>query len=98
MPRLLCNQIETLAAKARIDLRDGKDGSTPKAPLGLTDREFEVLRLVAAGQSNREIADNLFISSKTASVHVSNILSKLAVPSRGAAAAMAHRLRMVDTA
>ncbi|EJC72379.1 transcriptional regulator, luxR family [Rhizobium leguminosarum bv. trifolii WSM2012] len=96
--RLLCNQIETLAAKARIDLRDGKDGSTPKAPLGLTDREFEVLRLVAAGQSNREIADNLFISSKTASVHVSNILSKLAVPSRGAAAAMAHRLRMVDTA
>nr|WP_280176709.1 LuxR C-terminal-related transcriptional regulator [Rhizobium hidalgonense] len=57
-----------------------------------------MLRLVAAGQSNREIADNLFISSKTASVHVSNILSKLAVPSRGAAAAMAHRLRMVDTA
>ncbi|MBB3647597.1 ATP/maltotriose-dependent transcriptional regulator MalT [Rhizobium sp. BK619] len=96
--RLLANQIETLAAKARIDLRGGKEGSTPKAPLGLTDREFEVLRLVAAGQSNREIADNLFISSKTASVHVSNILSKLAVPSRGAAAAMAHRLRIVDPA
>ncbi|WHO75538.1 AAA family ATPase [Rhizobium sp. BT03] len=96
--RLLCNQIETLAAKARIDLRGGKEGSPPKAPLGLTDREFEVLRLVAAGQSNRQIADNLFISSKTASVHVSNILSKLAVPSRGAAAAMAHRLRMVDPA
>ncbi|EJC83623.1 transcriptional regulator, luxR family [Rhizobium leguminosarum bv. trifolii WSM2297] len=96
--RLLCNQIETLAAKTRIDLRGGKDGGVPKAPLGLTDREFEVLRLVAAGQSNRQIADNLFISSKTASVHVSNILSKLAVPSRGAAAAMAHRLRMVDPA
>ncbi|MGV4797292.1 AAA family ATPase [Rhizobium sp. F40D2] len=96
--RLLADQIETLAAKARIDLPGGKGGSTPKAPLGLTDREFEVLRLVAAGQSNREIADNLFISSKTASVHVSNILSKLAVPSRGAAAAMAHRLRMVDPA
>ncbi|MBX5199945.1 AAA family ATPase [Rhizobium sp. NZLR1] len=96
--RLLCDQIETLAAKARIDLRGGTDGGMPKAPLGLTDREFEVLRLVAAGQSNREIADNLFISSKTASVHVSNILSKLSVPSRGAAAAMAHRLRMVDPA
>ncbi|RFB88384.1 LuxR family transcriptional regulator [Rhizobium leguminosarum bv. trifolii] len=96
--RLLCNQIETLAAKARIDLWGGKEGSLPKAPLGLTDREFEVLRLVAAGQSNRQIADSLFISAKTASVHVSNILSKLAVPSRGAAAAMAHRLRMVDPA
>lgn len=57
-----------------------------------------MLRLLAAGQSNREIADNLFISSKTASVHVSNILSKLSVPSRGAAAAMAHRLRIVDPA
>ncbi|TBZ53432.1 helix-turn-helix transcriptional regulator [Rhizobium leguminosarum] len=95
---LLGNQIETLAEKARIDLRDGKEGGMPKAPLGLTDREFEVLRLLAAGQSNREIAVNLFISSKTASVHVSNILSKLAVPSRGAAAAMAHRLRIVDPA
>jgi len=95
---LLGNQIETLAEKARIDLRDGKEGGMPKAPLGLTDREFEVLRLLAAGQSNREIAVNLFISSKTASVHVSNILSKLSVPSRGAAAAMAHRLRIVDPA
>ncbi|MBY5761758.1 AAA family ATPase [Rhizobium leguminosarum] len=95
---LLGNQIETLAEKARIDLRNGKEGGMPKAPLGLTDREFEVLRLLAAGQSNREIAVNLFISSKTASVHVSNILSKLSVPSRGAAAAMAHRLRIVDPA
>ncbi|NNH81582.1 AAA family ATPase [Rhizobium laguerreae] len=94
--RLLGNQIEALAAKARINLRDEEDEGAPKAPLGLTDREFEVLRLVAAGQSNREIAKNLFISSKTASVHVSNILSKLSVPSRGAAAAVAHRLRIID--
>ncbi|ULJ76265.1 helix-turn-helix transcriptional regulator [Rhizobium gallicum] len=93
--RLLVSQIEALAAKARVELRDGEDGGMWKAPLGLTDRELEVLRLVAAGQSNREIANNLFISSKTASVHVSNILSKLSVPSRGAAAAMAHRLRIV---
>jgi DNA-binding NarL/FixJ family response regulator len=75
--------------------RDGEDTGISKTPLGLTDREFEVLRLVAAGLSNREIANNLLISSKTASVHVSNILSKLSVPSRGAAAAMAHRLRIV---
>jgi ATP/maltotriose-dependent transcriptional regulator MalT len=64
--------------------------------LGLTDREFEVLRLVAAGKSNREIAAELFISAKTASVHVSNILAKLGVPSRGEAAAAAHRLHLLD--
>jgi DNA-binding NarL/FixJ family response regulator len=55
-----------------------------------------VLRLVAAGRSNREIAIELFISAKTASVHVSNILAKLNVASRGEAAAEAHRLRLFD--
>jgi DNA-binding CsgD family transcriptional regulator len=64
--------------------------------LGLTERELEVLRLVAAGRSNREIAGALFISPKTASVHVSNILGKLGVASRGEAAAKAHRLRLFD--
>jgi DNA-binding NarL/FixJ family response regulator len=56
-----------------------------------------VLRLVAAGHSNREIASELFISVKTASVHVSNILGKLNVTSRGEAAAAAHRLRLFDS-
>ena len=60
--------------------------------LGLTARELEVLRLVAEGHSNGEIAQELFISRKTASVHVSNILSKLGVTTRVQAAAMAHRL------
>ncbi|WP_279504514.1 helix-turn-helix transcriptional regulator [Actinomadura sp. KC06] len=64
------------------------------APLGLTPREFEVLRLVAEGRSNRDIAAALFISVKTASVHVSNILGKLDVTSRGEAAATAHRLSL----
>jgi DNA-binding NarL/FixJ family response regulator len=54
-------------------------------------REVEVLRLVAAGRSNREIAAELFISAKTASVHVSNILAKLNASSRTEAAAIAHR-------
>jgi ATP/maltotriose-dependent transcriptional regulator MalT len=72
--------------------------SDPEAPLGLTARELEVLRLVAEGRSNREIAGELFISSKTASVHVSNILGKLGVASRGEAAATAHRLRLFDDA
>ncbi|MGH3324081.1 MAG: helix-turn-helix domain-containing protein, partial [Streptomyces sp.] len=62
---------------------------------GLTQRERDVLGLVAAGRSNRQIAEQLFISPKTASVHVSNILAKLGVAGRGEAAAMAHRLRLL---
>ncbi|MGA8457951.1 MAG: helix-turn-helix transcriptional regulator, partial [Streptosporangiaceae bacterium] len=65
-------------------------------PLGLTAREFEVLRLVADGRSNPEIAARLFISAKTASVHVSNIMGKIGVASRGEAAAAAHRLHLFD--
>ena len=57
----------------------------------LTPREREVLVLVADGRSNGEIATELFISRKTASVHVSNILGKLDVSTRGQAAALAHR-------
>jgi DNA-binding NarL/FixJ family response regulator len=63
-------------------------------PFGLTAREQEVLRLVAAGRGNREIAAELFISPRTASVHVSNILAKLGVASRGEATAAAHRLHL----
>lgn len=66
----------------------------PAAALGLTPREREVLSLVADGRSNRQIADALFISPKTASVHVSHILAKLGVSGRGEAGAVAHRLRL----
>ena len=65
------------------------------APFGLTERELEVLGLLAAGLGNREIADRLFISPKTASVHVSNIYGKLGVESRVAAATVAHDLGLV---
>ena len=60
--------------------------------LGLTPREAEVLSRVAAGQTNRQIGEALFVSEKTASVHVSNILRKLGVSSRVDAAAVAQRL------
>ncbi|MEY9966316.1 DNA-binding CsgD family transcriptional regulator/tetratricopeptide (TPR) repeat protein [Streptacidiphilus sp. MAP12-16] len=65
------------------------------AAFGLTPREQGVLQLVALGRTNRQIAQELYISPKTASVHVSNILAKLEVAGRGEAAAMAHRLRLV---
>jgi len=59
---------------------------------GLTPRELEVLRLLVEGRSNRQIAEQLFISGKTASVHVTNILAKLGVHSRLEAAARAREL------
>jgi DNA-binding CsgD family transcriptional regulator len=105
--RPLGEQIAILARRARIRLTgDGSAEAGPGEPgsgdgelglgLGLTERELEVLRLVAAGRSNREIAAELYISPKTASVHVSNILGKLNVASRGEAAAKAHTLRLFD--
>jgi DNA-binding NarL/FixJ family response regulator len=60
--------------------------------LGLTSREAEVLALVAAGRTNRQIGEALYVSEKTASVHISNILRKLGVASRVDAAAIAQRL------
>ena len=62
------------------------------APGGLTRREVEVLALVAAGRTNRQIGQELFITPKTAGVHVSRILAKLGVAGRGEAAAVAYRL------
>ena len=103
----LSGDVALVARRARISLSPADERATqpavaggsgdlpaPGPALGLTAREYEVLRLIAAGQSNREIAGELFISVKTASVHVSNILGKLGVTSRGEAAATAHRLRL----
>jgi ATP/maltotriose-dependent transcriptional regulator MalT len=65
---------------------------------GLTSRELEVLRLVAAGKRNRDIAGTLFLSERTIERHVSNILRKLDVPSRSAAIAHAFRYELVRLA
>ena len=69
-----------------------------RSMFALTPRELEVLGLVALGRSNREIAAALFITAKTASIHVSNILGKLGVSGRGEAAAIAHRLGLIEPA
>jgi DNA-binding CsgD family transcriptional regulator len=95
----LRRELELLAQRGRITLEAPADPaeSMPEAPsvaasLGLTRREAEVLALVAAGRTNRQIGQALFITPKTASVHVSRILAKLGVAGRGEAAAVAHRL------
>jgi DNA-binding CsgD family transcriptional regulator len=84
--RHLVDEIEALARRARIALFDAEVAEDRSAmvasDLGLTPREVEVLALVAVGSTDREIADQLFISKKTASVHVSNLLRKLGVSNR----------------
>ncbi len=94
--RLLADVTE-LARRARIQLPGEPVVAEPTAA-GLTPRETEVLRLVAAGASNAAIAAELFISPKTVSVHVSSILAKLGASNRGEAAAIAHRRGLLDRA
>ncbi|MFE9692702.1 AAA family ATPase [Micromonospora sp. NPDC005806] len=84
---------EQVAVLAR---RVGLRGAGRPGPDLLTSREQEVLRLVAEGHSNSRIAEQLFISPKTASVHVSRIIAKLDVSNRVQAAALAHRLGLLD--
>ena len=93
----LAGEVEGLIARARLGSSDAaapaEDGDDP---FGLTPRERQVLSLVAAGKTNREIGASLYMAEKTASVHVSRILAKLDVRSRTEAAAVAHRLGLTD--
>jgi DNA-binding CsgD family transcriptional regulator len=82
--------LEALARRGRLDLGVGLPAERTLA--GLTPRELEVLRLLVEGRSNRQIAEQLFISGKTAGVHVTNLMAKLGVHSRLEAAATARRL------
>ena len=100
-------EIEALAGRARLPLATRRpssaDGHSAAPPAGgthptpgpleaLTAREHDVLGLMVEGRTNREIAAALFISEKTASVHVSHILAKLGVRSRVQAVAVVHQV------
>jgi DNA-binding CsgD family transcriptional regulator len=90
--RPLLRELTLLAERARLDLAPPPPIAAKDTLLDLTPRETEVLNLIARGLTNREIADELVISVKTAGVHVSHILRKLDAPNRREAAAIAHRL------
>jgi DNA-binding CsgD family transcriptional regulator len=95
----LSRELNALATRARLPL-ESDEPVEPRVDdadrLGLTRREREVLALVALGRTNRQIAEELFITENTAGVHVSNILGKLQVGGRGEAAAIAYRLGLVE--
>jgi DNA-binding CsgD family transcriptional regulator len=93
----LLNQIRLLAERARIPLDAPAATAGTPAPYGLTGRELAVLRLAAAGRSNAQIGAELFISPRTAGVHITNILRKLSVTNRVQAAALAERAGLLDT-
>ncbi|HET6167823.1 MAG TPA: AAA family ATPase [Marmoricola sp.] len=82
--------LEQIARRHRVRLAGA--AASPRSLGGLTARETEVLALLAEGRTNREIGETLYITEKTASVHVSNILAKLGVSNRGEAAAVARDL------
>jgi DNA-binding NarL/FixJ family response regulator/tetratricopeptide (TPR) repeat protein len=95
----LASEIEGFAVRARLRLEREPAEAAPAHdgddPFGLTARERQVLALLAAGRTNREIGAELYMAEKTASVHVSRILAKLDVRSRTEAAALAHRVGLV---
>ncbi|WP_055523023.1 helix-turn-helix transcriptional regulator [Streptomyces graminilatus] len=93
----LLRELDALIRRGRLtDPSPTEDSGPTTTPL--TAREQDVLRLLALGRSNRQIGEELFISGKTASVHVSNILAKLGAASRGEAVAVAYREGLIPTA
>jgi DNA-binding NarL/FixJ family response regulator len=88
-------QAECLISAPADATADKADASDPVERLGLTERELAVLELVARGMTNRQIGEQLFMAPKTASVHVSRILTKLEVSSCVEAATAAQRLGLV---
>jgi DNA-binding CsgD family transcriptional regulator len=91
----LREQVEALARRARLDLDAPAPAPAEERPFDLTPRELTVLELLAAGRTNRTIAEELFLSRRTVDMHVRNILAKLNAANRVEAAGMAHELGLV---
>jgi len=92
--RPLRDAVDALATRRRLDLGGGPAGPGTV----LTPREAQVIALVAQGLTNRQVGERLYISEKTASVHVSNVLAKLGAAKRAEAVAIAHRRGLLDPA
>jgi DNA-binding NarL/FixJ family response regulator len=92
--RWVFRQLEAAPDLARVEELTGRRPAATAAG-GLTERELQVLRLVAAGQTNRSIAADLFLSERTVDRHLSNIFAKLGVSSRAAATAQAFRHQLI---
>lgn len=94
----LIAQLRQLGRRGRLNLAEpgAVPARDPIADLNITPRELDVLRLLAEGRTNRQIGEALFISEKTASVHVTNLLRKLGVPNRLEAAAIAQHVGLTD--
>lgn len=88
--------IDLEAAGERIDERLGRRAARDREQSGLTRRELEILRLVAVGRTNREIAHQLFLSPRTVDMHVRNMLAKLGCRSRTEATGRAHELGLIE--
>ncbi len=84
------------AAGERVDKRLGRRAAGALERGGLTRRELEILRLVAVGRTNREIAHQLFLSPRTVDMHVRNMLAKLGCRSRTEATGRAHELGLLE--
>ena len=94
MPRESCSSSSAPNPAWRGSL-DQFDRAAPRPAGSLSEREAQVLRLLAAGKTNRDIAEALFISEKTVARHVSNIFDKLGVSSRTSAAAWAYQHNLI---
>lgn len=88
----LAEAVRALARRARLDLPGVRRSTTAV----LTEREEEVLQLVAQGLTNRQIGERLYISAKTVSVHVSNVLAKLGASGRAEAVSLAHQRGLLE--
>ena len=91
--RAVFEQLGAALDVARVELLAGRSG--PSEAGGLSARELQVLRLLAAGKSNKAIAAELVLSKRTVDRHVSNIFTKLRVSSRAAATAFAYEHQLI---